>query len=198
MHIESPTTTMFGTPIAKSRNSSVPDLTSLEKGAESATNKQPPQRFASSKTMIRGNRSPRRTESVPVPPLTSSAPSTFLFAKRESVFHTPVYCTTESILVGIIKLSVKSFMECIRVCTLGRHGYQQMQVDIEFMRRMLTDLLPDADAQTQILSALKEFEKETTERSISPIGMEPSVCYYFDVNMQTNMSSCKTDHCPTL
>jgi len=173
MHLETPTTTIFGSPISRSRNSSVPDLSSMERTAVASEVASKSPRFSSMKFTARHMSPHRRIESTP---LITSIPSPALFSKKkESVFVTPVFCTTESILVGIIKLSFKSFTECVRACTLGRHGYQQMQVDIEFMRRMLTDLLPDASAQTQIMAILKEFERETTERSINSIGMEPTI-----------------------
>lgn len=47
------------------------------------------------------------------------------------------------IISEIVKVSLKSFLELIRSCTFGKTGYNQMQVDIYFLRGVLSKTLPD-------------------------------------------------------
>lgn len=48
-----------------------------------------------------------------------------------------------SILTAIIKIVIKTTSESLRLCTFSRAGYQQIQVDLEFLRvhfwRFVTD-----------------------------------------------------------
>ena len=45
--------------------------------------------------------------------------------------HLPVSMNRRSILTAIIHLFLKSFLECVRLRTFGKCGYQQLQVIVE-------------------------------------------------------------------
>ena len=38
-----------------------------------------------------------------------------------------VEATRDAVLVGIVKIALKSWVECVRLTTLGRAGFQQLQ-----------------------------------------------------------------------
>ena len=38
---------------------------------------------------------------------------------------------------GIVKVGLKSLVECIRLQTLGRQGLQQLQLDAQYLRHLL-------------------------------------------------------------
>jgi vacuolar protein sorting-associated protein 51 len=54
----------------------------------------------------------------------------------------------------VIKLYLKSLQEFVRLQTLNRSGYQQIQLDIEFLKAPLKQLVDDDDAAIDFL--LKE------------------------------------------
>merc|ERR1711974_146501 len=45
-----------------------------------------------------------------------------------------------SILSGIAKIGLKSLVECVRLCTFNQYGYQQMQLDVAFIRLVWNNL----------------------------------------------------------
>jgi len=120
------------------------------------------------------HRSRASTSSLATPPLTKGSPSGTLFeTKILSTFAEGVMCNVESVLMGILKISIKCFVECVRMCTLGRYGYQQMQVDIEFMHVTLVELFFVERPTVSVL--LKDVKSEVGLRSIDKQSMEPSV-----------------------
>lgn len=62
----------------------------------------------------------------------------------------------ESIISTIVKLCLKSLQEFVRLQTFNRSGYQQIQLDIEFLKNPLKDFVDD-DAAIDFL--LKEVRR---------------------------------------
>ena len=50
-----------------------------------------------------------------------------IFAKKVVIFGN-VDFSRDSIVTGVFKISLKTCFECIRLCTFGKNGYQQLQV----------------------------------------------------------------------
>ena len=50
-----------------------------------------------------------------------------LFSEKIEVF-TSVALNRESVITGVIKIGLKTLLECVRMRTFGRYGLQQMQV----------------------------------------------------------------------
>ena len=50
-----------------------------------------------------------------------------IFAKKVQIFGAVEY-SRDSIVTSVFKISLKTFFECIRFCTFGKNGYQQIQV----------------------------------------------------------------------
>ena len=50
-----------------------------------------------------------------------------LFSERVDVFG-PVEFSRTSVLTGVIKISLKTLLECVRMKTFGKFGLQQLQV----------------------------------------------------------------------
>jgi hypothetical protein len=48
--------------------------------------------------------------------------------------HTPIDACSATALLHARMLSQQSFTECVRLCTFSKHGYQQIQVDVEYLR----------------------------------------------------------------
>ncbi|EGG17618.1 hypothetical protein DFA_08614 [Cavenderia fasciculata] len=97
--------------------------------------------------------------------------SNTLFDKRFDVFS-PVDFNANSILVGAVKIMLKTYIECLRLKTFGTNGYHQIQVDLRFLKLYLTDQL---GSQTSIDSLIQECETTVHDRCIAPIPLEESI-----------------------
>ena len=59
-----------------------------------------------------------------------------LFQEKLRVFD-DVEPTRTSVMLGIIKIALKSWVECVRQVTLSRSGYHQLLLDVHYMRKGL-------------------------------------------------------------
>jgi hypothetical protein len=97
-----------------------------------------------------------------------------LFDKRLD-YYGPVENNKEAIITSMIKLILKSFAEDIREHTFSKTGFQQIQLDLEYMRVSLSRLLSDENLLTTLLNqALSSVYK----RSIDPLPLS-SVVFFF-------------------
>ncbi|CAC5389288.1 ANG2 [Mytilus coruscus] len=78
-----------------------------------------------------------------------------LFSEKIEIFSA-VEFSKVSVLTGIIKISLKTFLECVRLRTFGRYGLQQIQVDTHYLQLYLWRFVSD-------------------EKCLDPSMMEPSV-----------------------
>ncbi|PSN42746.1 hypothetical protein C0J52_10673, partial [Blattella germanica] len=65
-----------------------------------------------------------------------------LFSERIEIFSS-VEFSKVSILTGIIKISLKTFLECVRLRTFSRYGLQQIQVDTHYLQLYLWRFVAD-------------------------------------------------------
>lgn len=94
-----------------------------------------------------------------------------LFSEKIEIFS-PVEFSKVSVLTGIIKISLKTFMECVRLRTFGKYGLQQIQVDTHYLQLYLWRFVSD---ETLVQVLLDEIVGSTVHRCLEPIMMEPSV-----------------------
>ncbi|KAK3590122.1 hypothetical protein CHS0354_041171 [Potamilus streckersoni] len=94
-----------------------------------------------------------------------------LFSEKIEIFSA-VEFSKVSVLTGIIKISLKTFMECVRLRTFGRYGLQQIQVDTHYLQLYLWRFVTDENL-VQVL--LDEIVCSTVHRCLDPVLMEPSV-----------------------
>ena len=78
-----------------------------------------------------------------------------------------------SILSSIIKLLLKTYLECIRLKTFSRYGLQQVQVDINYLYNYLWSFVNNDDRF--ITNLLEEILSSTAMRCLDPVLMEASV-----------------------
>ncbi|KAJ1697181.1 hypothetical protein LUZ63_005693 [Rhynchospora breviuscula] len=95
-----------------------------------------------------------------------------LFEQKMEIF-TKVEYTQESVISTVIKLCLKSLQEFVRLQTLNRSGYQQIQLDMEFLKAPLKQLVDDDDAAIDFL--LKEVNNAAHERCQDPIPLETPI-----------------------
>jgi len=96
-----------------------------------------------------------------------------LFSEKIDYFA-PVTPLKVSVLTGIIKLGLKTLLECVRLKTFGRYGLQQMQVDCHYLQLYLWRFVDD---EAVVHHLLDEVLGSALHRSLEqpPQLMEPSV-----------------------
>lgn len=81
---------------------------------------------------------------------------------------------SSAILSEIVKVSLKAYVELIRLNTFGKTGHHQMQVDIYFLRVVLGKLI-DEEYLSDNFNLLDEALVNVAERTIDPHKLEHSV-----------------------
>ncbi|KAJ8865760.1 hypothetical protein PR048_033281 [Dryococelus australis] len=94
-----------------------------------------------------------------------------LFSERIEIFSA-VEFSKVSILTGIIKISLKTFLECVRLRTFSRYGLQQIQVDTHYLQLYLWRFVED---ENLVHFLLDEILGSAVHRCLDPVLMEPSV-----------------------
>ncbi|KAA3462423.1 vacuolar protein sorting-associated protein 51-like protein [Gossypium australe] len=94
-----------------------------------------------------------------------------LFKQKVEIF-TKVEYTQESVVTTIVKLCLKSLQEFARLQTFNRSGFQQIQLDIQFLR---TPLKETVEEEAAIDFLLDEVIVAASERCLDPIPLEPPI-----------------------
>uniref|UniRef100_A0A0D3FNT4 Vacuolar protein sorting-associated protein 51 homolog n=1 Tax=Oryza barthii TaxID=65489 RepID=A0A0D3FNT4_9ORYZ len=94
-----------------------------------------------------------------------------LFEQKMEIF-TKVEYTQESVISAVLKLCLKSLQEFVRLQTFNRSGFQQIQLDMEFLKTSLKEFVDDEAA---ISFLLKEVNNAAHERCLDPIPLEPPI-----------------------
>ncbi|XP_052229082.1 vacuolar protein sorting-associated protein 51 homolog isoform X2 [Dreissena polymorpha] len=94
-----------------------------------------------------------------------------LFSEKIEIFSA-VEFSKVSVLTGIVKISLKTFMECVRLRIFGRYGLQQIQVDTNYLQIHLWGFVSD---ENLVQCLLDEIVCSTVHRCLDPVLMEPSV-----------------------
>uniref|UniRef100_UPI003AB0C8BE vacuolar protein sorting-associated protein 51 homolog isoform X2 n=1 Tax=Centroberyx gerrardi TaxID=166262 RepID=UPI003AB0C8BE len=94
-----------------------------------------------------------------------------LFSERIDIFSS-VEFNKVSVMTGIIKISLKTFLECVRLRTFGRYGLQQIQVDCHYLQMYLWRFVSD---ENLVHFLLDEIVGSTAHRCLDPAPMEQSV-----------------------
>ncbi|XP_078053605.1 vacuolar protein sorting 51 [Augochlora pura] len=94
-----------------------------------------------------------------------------LFSERIEIFSSVQFNKT-SILTGIIKISLKTFLECVRLRTFSKYGLQQIQVDTHYLQQYLWRFVFDEDVMHRLLG---EILGSAMHRCLDPVLMDPNV-----------------------
>ncbi|CAL0311148.1 unnamed protein product [Lupinus luteus] len=94
-----------------------------------------------------------------------------LFKQKVEIF-TKVEYTQGSVVTTIVKLCLKSLQEFVRLQTFNRSGLQQLQLDIQFLRTPLREIVEDEAAMDFLLD---EVIVAVAERCLDPIPLEPPI-----------------------
>ncbi|XP_065017938.1 vacuolar protein sorting-associated protein 51 homolog [Musa acuminata AAA Group] len=110
-----------------------------------------------------------------------------LFEQKMEIF-TKVQYTQESVISTVIKFCLKSLQEFVRLQTFNRSGFQQIQLDIEFLKNPLKEFVDD-DAAIDFL--LKEVIGAAHERCLDPIPLEAPI---LDKLISTKISKSREEN----
>lgn len=94
-----------------------------------------------------------------------------LFKQKMEIF-TKVLHTQESVVMTIVKLCLKSMQEFVRLHTFNRSGFQQIQLDMQYLRITLKD---SAEDEAAIEFLLDEVIVASAERCLDPCPLEPAI-----------------------
>ncbi|KAJ6940825.1 hypothetical protein NC651_006839 [Populus alba x Populus x berolinensis] len=94
-----------------------------------------------------------------------------LFKQKVEIFTKTEY-TRESVVTTVVKLCLKSFQEFVRLQTFNRSGFQQIQLDVQFLRASLKEIVEDEAAVDFLLD---EVIVGASERCLDPIPLEPPI-----------------------
>lgn len=97
-----------------------------------------------------------------------------LLAKKVKIFSN-VENNREELLLGIMKISLKTMYEGIRNLRISKFGYQQLQVDLRFIETILEDIY-GLDDETGILGGLfKEAIHSAKIRCFEPVEISEDI-----------------------
>ncbi|XP_062083592.1 vacuolar protein sorting-associated protein 51 homolog [Humulus lupulus] len=110
-----------------------------------------------------------------------------LFKQKIEIF-TKVEFNQESVVSMIVKLGLKSLQEFVRLQTFNRSGFQQIQLDIQFLRNPSKEIVEDEAA---IDFLLDEVIVAASERCLDPIPLEPPI---LDKLIQAKLAKSREQH----
>ncbi|XP_074316026.1 vacuolar protein sorting-associated protein 51 homolog [Silene latifolia] len=113
-----------------------------------------------------------------------------LFNQKMEIF-TKVDSTQDSVLTTIVKLCLKSLQEFVRLQTFNRSGFQQIQLDVQFLRNSVKDKVEDEAAVDFLLD---EVIVAAAERCLDPIPLESPV---LDRLVQAKLEKTKEQSSPS-
>ena len=94
-----------------------------------------------------------------------------MFNERIEIFSA-VDFSRVSITTGVVKIALKTLLECVRSKTFSRFGFQQMQVDSHYLHLYLWRFVADENLVSFLLD---EIMTSAVHRCADPVPMEASV-----------------------
>ncbi|KAL7019939.1 hypothetical protein ACKWTF_011313 [Chironomus riparius] len=98
-----------------------------------------------------------------------------LFSERVDIFNSAVDFSKVSIMSGIIRISLKTLLECVRLRTFSKYGLQQIQVDAHYLQLNLWRFVADENIIYILLDdILGSAVLRCLEKNPSGMLMEPN------------------------
>ena len=88
-----------------------------------------------------------------------------IFSEKISIFG-KVEFNTNSVLVGILKIVLKGFSESVRVQTFSKRGFQQIELDSNYIQNMLPSIITSEN--DVLVSLIKDAMTSAGERCLNP------------------------------
>eukprot|EP01106_Pelomyxa_sp_JSP_P005164 TRINITY_DN18226_c0_g1_i1.p1 TRINITY_DN18226_c0_g1~~TRINITY_DN18226_c0_g1_i1.p1 ORF type:complete len:411 (+),score=95.54 TRINITY_DN18226_c0_g1_i1:44-1276(+) len=97
------------------------------------------------------------------------------FGKKLDIFA-KVECSRVPILAAVTRVGLKTMCECVRLCTFGRCGFHQMQVDVVFLKDSLAQMVGDRKRDLDFF--LEEAEVSAQRRCVDPVPFDVGVIHH--------------------
>jgi len=97
-----------------------------------------------------------------------------LFSERTDVY-TAVDFDRSSIMFAIIKRICKAYLENIRLCTFGRHGFQQVEIDVHYVGTSLWHFTNTETKEAFVHTMLSQVVTGASARCLDPEHLEVGV-----------------------
>jgi len=92
-----------------------------------------------------------------------------LFQEKLRIFD-EVEASRAAVMLNIVKILLKSWVECVRLITVGRTGFQQLLLDVHYMRQSLRPYISSAPGVAE--SLLDEIASAASDRcAADPIAL---------------------------
>lgn len=91
-----------------------------------------------------------------------------LFSERIEIFSDCDF-NTLSVTTGVIKIVLKTFIECVRLCSFSKFGFQQVQIDSTYLQNQMWRFVTD---ENLIINLTEEILLSAYQRSLDPIKMD--------------------------
>ena len=88
-----------------------------------------------------------------------------IFSEKISIFG-KVEFNTNSVLIGILKIVLKGLSESVRVQTFSKRGFQQIELDSNYIQNMLPSIITSEN--DVLVSLLKDAMTSAGERCLNP------------------------------
>lgn len=85
-----------------------------------------------------------------------------MFTEKIEIFQ-PVTLQRRTIMLGVIKIILRTMVECVRLQTFNKNGLQQIQIDAKYLQHELTRFVSDENV---IFALLDEVVTSTEIRSL--------------------------------
>lgn len=101
-----------------------------------------------------------------------------LFSERVDIFNATTEFSKVSILSGVVKISLKTLLECVRLRTFSKYGLQQIQVDAHFLQMNLWRFVSDENVIHFLLddilgsAVIRCLEKDKSGMLMEPNAVE--------------------------
>ncbi|XP_024390058.1 vacuolar protein sorting-associated protein 51 homolog [Physcomitrium patens] len=110
-----------------------------------------------------------------------------LFTEKVEIF-TKLEYNQPWVISTVVKMTLKTFEECVRLQTFNRGGYQQIQLDCHYLREPLQNLVENG---TVVEILLDEVCSAASERCQDPVPLETAILDRLVQQKKAKMESAK-------
>jgi len=107
------------------------------------------------------------------------------YVLESEVCGTAVDFTAESVRSAVVRTCLKTIQECVRLCSFNRSGFQQLQVDLRYLRRIISQFASgsassgsgsnSSNEDAKIVGMLDGIENDAKERCNDPTPLDNTV-----------------------
>ncbi|TDH65664.1 hypothetical protein CCR75_000710 [Bremia lactucae] len=117
-----------------------------------------------------------------------------IFARRIQIVPSELALSTDTIVLTMLKVCLKGFIENLRLVELSMFGLQQMQLNAAFLCRLLLPMVTPGDAEEEIKSLLFALLLTARTRAFEDVLMDESTVVAIvnatSIQLRSRLQSC--------